>query len=71
MSLLNIIQGDVEPTQVHKALQRIKERKMVNFIDWCPVNLQVNQLLKSVRVNLHVTRSLFPGAHPLCHPRLA
>lgn len=41
MSLLNIIQGDVEPTQVHKALQRIKERKMVNFIDWCPVNLQV------------------------------
>jgi len=41
MSILNIIQGTVEPTQVHKALQRIKERNVVNFIDWSPVNLQV------------------------------
>lgn len=41
ISVLNIVQGDVEPTQVHKALQRIKERKLVNFIDWSPVNLQV------------------------------
>lgn len=41
MSILNIIEGTVEPTQVHKALQRIKERNIVNFIDWSPVNLQV------------------------------
>lgn len=41
MSILNIIQGEVEPTQVQKALQRIKERKLVQFVDWCPVNFQV------------------------------
>ncbi|RYY77518.1 hypothetical protein EON63_18605 [archaeon] len=29
MSLLNIIQGEVDPGQVHKALQRIRERKLV------------------------------------------
>ena len=32
MSILNIIQGDVDPTQVHKSLQRIRERKLANFI---------------------------------------
>lgn len=36
ISMLNIIQGGddggVDPTQVHKALQRIRERKLVNFI---------------------------------------
>ena len=29
ISILNIIQGDVDPTQVHKSLQRIRERKLV------------------------------------------
>jgi tubulin gamma len=28
ISILNIIQGDVDPTQVHKSLQRIRERKL-------------------------------------------
>jgi len=37
---LNIIQGDVEPTQVHKSLQRIRERKLANFIEWAPANMQ-------------------------------
>jgi tubulin gamma len=32
LSLLNIIQGDVDPTQVHKALQRVRERRLVSFI---------------------------------------
>eukprot|EP00501_MAST-03F_sp_TOSAG23-6_P001907 GSMAST32.ASY1.ANO1.1987.1 assembled CDS len=32
ISILNIIQGDVDPTQVHKALQRIRERKLARFI---------------------------------------
>lgn len=41
LSILNIIQGEIEPTQVRKALQRIKERKLVEFVDWCPVNFQV------------------------------
>jgi tubulin gamma len=34
MSILNIIQGEVDPTQVHKSLQRIRERKMAKFIPW-------------------------------------
>jgi tubulin gamma len=28
ISALNIIQGDVDPAQVHKSLQRIREQKM-------------------------------------------
>jgi tubulin gamma len=34
ISILNIIQGDVDPTQVHKSLQRIRQRKLANFIPW-------------------------------------
>jgi len=41
ISILNIIQGDVDPTQVHKSLQRIRERKLVNFIPWGPASIQV------------------------------
>lgn len=42
ISILNIIQGAVDPTQVHKALQRIRERKLVDFIPWGPASIQVN-----------------------------
>lgn len=41
VSMLNIIQGEVDPTQVHKALQRIRERKLVSFIPWGPASIQV------------------------------
>lgn len=41
ISILNIIQGAVDPTQVHKALQRIRERKLVDFIPWGPASIQV------------------------------
>ena len=41
ISILNIIQGDVDPTQVHKSLQRIRERKLANFITWGPASIQV------------------------------
>lgn len=41
LSILNIIQGDVDPTQVHKSLQRIRERKLTNFIPWGPASIQV------------------------------
>lgn len=47
ISILNIIQGDVDPTQVHKALQRIRERKLVNFIPWGPASIQVALSKKS------------------------
>merc|ERR1711981_449211 len=41
ISILNIIQGDVDPTQVHKSLQRIRERRTVNFVEWGPASIQV------------------------------
>jgi tubulin gamma len=44
---LNIIQGDVDPTQVHKSLQRIRERKLAQFIPWGPASLQVALAQKS------------------------
>ena len=47
ISILNIIQGDVDPTQVHKSLQRIRERKLANFIEWGPASIQVALSRKS------------------------
>uniref|UniRef100_A0A7S2ZWK1 Tubulin gamma chain n=3 Tax=Rhodosorus marinus TaxID=101924 RepID=A0A7S2ZWK1_9RHOD len=41
MSILNVIQGEVDPSQVHKSLQRIRERKLANFIGWGPASIQV------------------------------
>lgn len=41
ISILNIIQGDVDPSQVHKSLQRIKERKLAQFVPWGPAGIQV------------------------------
>ena len=47
LSILNIIQGDVEPSQVHAAVQRIRERRMAAFIDWGPASIQVALSQKS------------------------
>jgi tubulin gamma len=47
ISILNIIQGEVDPTQVHKSLQRIRERKLANFIEWGPASIQVALSRKS------------------------
>jgi tubulin gamma len=41
ISILNIIQGEVDPSQVHKSLQRIRERKLATFIPWGPASIQV------------------------------
>jgi tubulin gamma len=41
ISILNIIQGEVDPTQVHKSLQRIRERDLAHFIPWGPASIQV------------------------------
>merc|ERR1719399_1711293 len=41
ISILNIIQGEVDPTQVHKSLQRIRERRLAKFIKWGPASIQV------------------------------
>lgn len=41
MSILNIIQGEVDPSHVHKSLQRIRERRLARFIPWGPASIQV------------------------------
>eukprot|EP00761_Pharyngomonas_kirbyi_P006742 gb/GECH01006750.1/.p1 GENE.gb/GECH01006750.1/~~gb/GECH01006750.1/.p1 ORF type:complete len:452 (+),score=59.81 gb/GECH01006750.1/:1-1356(+) len=47
ISLLNIVQGEVDPTQVHKSLQRIRERRLASFIPWGPASIQVALSRKS------------------------
>lgn len=47
ISILNIIQGEVDATQVHKSLQRIRERKSAQFIPWGPASIQVALSRKS------------------------
>jgi tubulin gamma len=55
ISILNIIQGnDVDPTQIHKALQRIRERNALNFIPWGPASVQVGMYLRlEIYIVLH------------------
>ncbi|KZO99506.1 gamma tubulin [Calocera viscosa TUFC12733] len=47
ISILNIIQGDVDPTDVHQSLLRIRERQLANFIPWGPASIQVALAKKS------------------------
>uniref|UniRef100_M3ZAL4 Tubulin gamma chain n=1 Tax=Nomascus leucogenys TaxID=61853 RepID=M3ZAL4_NOMLE len=47
IAILNTIQGEVDPTQVHKSLQRIQEWKLANFILWGPTSIQVALSRKS------------------------
>lgn len=41
VAMLNVIRGDVDPSQVHKSLQRIRERRLAPFIEWAPASVQV------------------------------
>ena len=47
ISILNIIQGEVDPTQVHQALQKIREKTVDEFIPWGPASIQVALSKKS------------------------
>jgi len=47
ISILNIIQGDVDPTDVHQSLLRIRERQLATFIPWGPASIQVALTRKS------------------------
>lgn len=40
-SILSIIQGEVDPSEVHKALLKIRERAEVTFVPWGPASVQV------------------------------
>lgn len=64
ISILNIIQGEVDPSQVHKSLQRIRERKLANFIPWGPASIQVALSKKSPYVkNTHRVSGLMMANH--------
>jgi len=64
ISILNIIQGEVDPTQVHKSLQRIRERKLANFIPWGPASIQVALSRQSPYVkNPHRVSGLMVANH--------
>eukprot|EP01125_Pyxidicula_operculata_P001473 TRINITY_DN1134_c0_g2_i1.p1 TRINITY_DN1134_c0_g2~~TRINITY_DN1134_c0_g2_i1.p1 ORF type:complete len:390 (+),score=48.84 TRINITY_DN1134_c0_g2_i1:103-1170(+) len=41
ISLLNILQGDVDPIEVQKSLLRIKQRNLAPFIPWGPSGIRV------------------------------
>ncbi|KAI6888844.1 Tubulin gamma [Hortaea werneckii] len=41
ISILNIIMGEADPTDVHKSLLRIRERQLASFIPWGPASIQV------------------------------
>mmetsp|Transcript_15110 Transcript_15110/g.36036 ORF Transcript_15110/g.36036 Transcript_15110/m.36036 type:complete len:508 (+) Transcript_15110:79-1602(+) len=48
ISMLNIIQGNnIDPTDIHKALQRIRDKSSLNFIPWGPASIQVALARKS------------------------
>lgn len=107
ISILNIIQGEVEPTQaragaagvgdhavsfvflglwrpraavemlpgcstsclsqVHKSLQRIRERKLASFIDWGPASIQARAPDSTTHLHLAATqrRCRLPGLSPV------
>jgi len=47
ISILNIIQGEADPTEVHKSLLRIRERRLATFIPWGPASIQVAMTRRS------------------------
>lgn len=47
ISILNIIQGEADPTELHKSLLRIRERRLAQFIPWGPASIQVALAHKS------------------------
>jgi tubulin gamma len=55
ISCLNIISGDVDPTDVHKSLLRIRERQLANFIPWGPASIQVALTKKKVSAGNRVS----------------
>ncbi|KAF7162006.1 hypothetical protein CNMCM5623_007377 [Aspergillus felis] len=64
MSILNIIQGEADPTDVHKSLLRIRERRLASFIPWGPASIQVALTKKSPYIqNTHRVSGLMLANH--------
>merc|ERR1711925_46468 len=41
VSALNIIEGDVDPSDLHKSLQTINDQKLARFVPWGSRSIQV------------------------------
>ncbi|KRX10193.1 Tubulin/FtsZ, C-terminal [Pseudocohnilembus persalinus] len=68
ISILNLIQGDVDASQIHKSLQRIRERKLANFIEWGPASIQVALSKKSPLLDTsHKISGLMLANHTSIH----
>jgi len=64
ISILNIIRGEVDPTQVHKSLQRIREKKLAKFITWGPASIQVALSRQSPHIqHAHKVNGLMMANH--------
>ena len=47
MSILNILQGDIDPSEIHSALRQIHENQRLRFIPWGPASIQLALSRKS------------------------
>ena len=47
MSILNILQGDIDPSEIHSALRQIHENQKLRFIPWGPASIQLALSRKS------------------------
>lgn len=56
MTCVLVTQGEVDPTQVHKSLQRIREQKLANFIEWGPASIQVALVFPHMSLRLPLDR---------------
>ncbi|KAL8823757.1 MAG: hypothetical protein Q9191_005576 [Dirinaria sp. TL-2023a] len=64
ISILNIIQGEADPTEVHKSLLRIREHRPATFIPWGPASIQVALAKKSPYLpNTHRVSGLMLANH--------
>ncbi|KAI2074015.1 gamma-tubulin [Ophidiomyces ophidiicola] len=64
ISILNIIQGEADQTDVHKSLLRIRERHLATFIPWGPASIQVAIPKKSPYLsNTHRVSGLMLANH--------
>ena len=55
VSLLNILSGDIVPSDISASLVRIRERRLATFVPWAPASLQVSVVRSSPYVPSHVT----------------
>jgi tubulin gamma len=56
ISILNIIQGEVDPTDIHKSLLRIRERDIAKFIPSVPTSIQLSLSRRSPYLPVSTSR---------------